>query len=228
MARLRHGYTVMELLVTITLIALLMALLTPALSSARDQARSIDCISQQQQLRVAWESVLSDRKGRYPLTVSPKTDERWDVLMLEAMGFDLSQPRPIMSCPEAINVYGDVSRTQGYTSYGANTRWSAGEAAGHNEYQPFDMLLAPSKYPLWSDADAFTMIDPPIIYDRIGVTPDDNWRMGFFHPQGLSNVTWGDGHVSSVNRDMLELETDSLGTPVFFLNRGNRSIIALR
>ncbi|MEM6853705.1 MAG: hypothetical protein AAF593_04775 [Planctomycetota bacterium] len=216
------------MLVTVALIALLMALLAPALSSARDQARSIDCISQQRELRKAWGSVLSDRKGRYPLTVTPVAEERWDYLMLEAMGYDLNQTAPLMFCPQSLNVYSDLSRVQGYTSYGANTRWSAGEAEGHNENQLFDMLIMPSKYPLWSDTGAYTLNNPPIIYDRIGIETDDNWRMGFFHPQGLSNVTWADGHVSSVNRENLEPETDSLGTPVFFLNRGNRSIVAMR
>jgi prepilin-type N-terminal cleavage/methylation domain-containing protein len=56
----RSGFTLIELLVVIAVIALLAAILIPALSRAREAARRAVCLGNLRQLQVAWETYASE------------------------------------------------------------------------------------------------------------------------------------------------------------------------
>jgi prepilin-type N-terminal cleavage/methylation domain-containing protein/prepilin-type processing-associated H-X9-DG protein len=62
----RHGFTLVELLVVIGIIAVLISMLLPALNRAREQARSAKCLSNLRQLTMAAIGYCNYNKGMFP------------------------------------------------------------------------------------------------------------------------------------------------------------------
>lgn len=62
--RIGKAFTIIELLVVISIIALLIALLLPALARARQLALSVSCLSNERQLVLALDEYLPDNRGQ--------------------------------------------------------------------------------------------------------------------------------------------------------------------
>jgi prepilin-type N-terminal cleavage/methylation domain-containing protein len=73
----KNGFTLIELLVVIAIIAILAAMLLPALAVAKQKAQGIQCMSNGKQLVLAWTMYTGDNNGVFPFNEEGGAPPAW-------------------------------------------------------------------------------------------------------------------------------------------------------
>jgi type II secretory pathway pseudopilin PulG len=92
-----------ELLVVVGIIAILLALLMPALSNARRQARTVTCLANLRQLGYGHQRYLNDNSGRW-VTQVPGSGDSGPLALEQYLLVGVREPgvqSPVLFCPEA-------------------------------------------------------------------------------------------------------------------------------
>lgn len=190
-------FTLLELLVVIAIILILMSILLPALSSAREKAKQISCSGNLKQVGVGFMMYSVDNGQFFPCTGNesssgtPGVDRYWQDVLAEYVGskgkFSVNTaPRyksTVFDCPSsAVTTAWEYLYEKIFWAYGTTV-------------VDLKKVVRPTEVGISTDSDYYTIGNYTV--SRVGVTgvQDTDYRLRNRHTTGL-NILYCDGHVS--------------------------------
>lgn len=103
MRRARAGFTLIEILVVVAIIAVLAAFLLPVLSKAKEKSRQTTCLSNQRQLFIAFDGATIDNQETFPGIDGAEDGSVWHKELAPQI-----KSTKIWRCPSAKSEQGDM------------------------------------------------------------------------------------------------------------------------
>ncbi len=196
------AFTLIELLVVIAIIGLLISLLTPSLSRARESARGIACVNNLRQCGLAMQLFINDNDGLFPIgdqSVSGRGSmPHWQLAAYLYPGEYAAGQVAITTEPGTVFVCPSHQRPPEETMYAFHRSWyfrtqhdgSSGllDFEPGKEHFPYFQIGSPSRVMVWTEA-----------WRPIYRAHNSDWRLMPRHNDRL-NVLFADFHVASFTR----------------------------
>ena len=120
-----RGFTIVELLVVIVVLAILMALLLPAVNSVRMSARRMVCRSNLRQIGIAMMNYLEahGKNARFPYAAQLPSVTPEKPTLVEVLGPWIEDSKAIFRCPEDSKYFEEEGISYEYTSRIQGDEW---------------------------------------------------------------------------------------------------------
>jgi prepilin-type N-terminal cleavage/methylation domain-containing protein/prepilin-type processing-associated H-X9-DG protein len=199
------GFTLVELLVVISVISLLMAILLPALGKARASAKRVHCMSNLRQIGIAFRSYLDDNRDIFPLacaypwSITDTSDTMYTPPITNFLGPLLKQPKVFICAADTIATPPYHLRV-GNTSYCYNGRaqnlmngqWDDG--LGGITITQYPLVRAGAK-----EKDIEVMSDFDAIHPGVA-KGTETYRPNYRVRKVFKNYLYADWHVSDYQK----------------------------
>jgi prepilin-type N-terminal cleavage/methylation domain-containing protein/prepilin-type processing-associated H-X9-DG protein len=227
------GFSLIELLVVISILAILSALLFPVFGKSRNQARAAQCINNLRQLAIAL-NLYTEDAGAYPLATSNGITGAWQpALQTESPNLMFSCPVQVLPSPNFVTIFnwtgGPISPYYGYNVFGAAYQGSPpyNPGLGGDISLSTAMRTATPATRVVTPARMITIGDSPVFVDVIyGVQSQSNIPKqiylafpyivsGFNIPgvgnwhEGDANLLFADAHVDVAPQSYWAAPTDA-------------------
>ena len=200
-----RAFTLLELLVVLAIIALLVAVLLPALGKARASGDALSCKTNLHHFLNGWHSYLTDHNGNLPYTSkyfeSPDWKDALESVFVDAPIVSKTSRLSYNACPTVQKKYNGRARYPNHRwGYMLNILWTA-DPVTYNDLKHWDSILNPARYPWMADPEPYPSAE---WFDISATFPNTHARfahlaLGANHGGGDStNIAFADGHVEAV------------------------------
>jgi prepilin-type N-terminal cleavage/methylation domain-containing protein/prepilin-type processing-associated H-X9-DG protein len=217
-----EAFTLIELLVVITVIAILASLLLPSLARAKEAGKKTNCLGNVRQVGLAYQSYLAENEDRFPANVTERTapagtpdtpEARAPYSYRQFLQPFIGGSTNVFKCPNGLPWDAPKAGAWFNTDYGNNHSEAnlpgASQQAWYQTHPDFGFNETVRAASLPRAADFLLLGDAgrsDNTASRGGMYPQP-WafdissqsRMLGRHPKGTANITWADGHATSIN-----------------------------